>query len=332
MRLRGVKRIGARDRLVLWPPGHYFGRHGNCLGHELPTRSGHEADNTMSQTTMLSLRLRAQHADAAQGLLLLAGALGFEWRDAGVDGAIPVGEVHLITYGSAHDLAPVIEAATDVPGLLGPPAIHQVDVIDWAQAWKVHFKPLRLSPRRAVVPSWERWKPPVGVNVIAMDPGSAFGTGQHATTALCLRALDQIDAEGGIGALADIGCGTGILGIGAMLLGVDSLWMTDNDPMAVEVAAENLRAMDLLSQVELTCADTPEHTQIFDTVVANILAPVLIRLASHLSARVSVSGRLLLSGLLVSQIDEVEAPFLALGWHRARLNSEGEWALLWLER
>jgi len=291
-----------------------------------------EMERVMSSTTMLSLRLRADAADAAQGLLYLAGAQGFEWRDCTIDRAIPEGEVHLITYGDASTLELLAVAAREAPGLLAPPALFEIDEVDWAQAWKVHFKPLRLSPRLAVVPSWEKWSPPAGVRVIPMDPGSAFGTGQHATTALCLRALDQIDAEGEIGDLADIGCGTGILGIGAHLLGAGYLWMVDNDPMAVEVARHNLASMGLLERIELGCAELPEHQRRFDTVVANILAPVLIRLAPQLSALATSPGRLLLSGLLVSQIDQVETQFLALGWQRARLNCEGEWALLWLQR
>ena len=286
----------------------------------------------MSSITMLCLRLRAEQADAAQGILLLAGAEGFEWRDTGIDGTIPDGEVQLITYGDRDELSRWAAAAEQAPGLLAPPALMEIDSIDWAEAWKVHFKPLRLSPRLAVVPSWEDWSPPAGVQIIPMDPGSAFGTGQHATTALCLRALDQIAAEDQIGDLADIGCGTGILAIGAHLLGAGHLWMTDNDPMAVAVAGENLEAMDLLARVELDCAELPIHERRFDTVVANILAPVLIRLAPQLSALTASGGRLLLSGLLVTQIEQVEAEFRALGWQRARLNCEGEWALLWLLR
>jgi ribosomal protein L11 methyltransferase len=165
-----------------------------------------------------------------------------------------------------------------------------------------------------------------------MDPGSAFGTGQHATTALCLRALDQIAASGGIGSLADIGCGTGILAIGADLLGAGPIWMVDNDPLALTVAGENLDNMGMRDRILMECQDEPSHPQRFNTVVANILAPVLIRLAVQLSACVEDQGRLLLSGLLYSQIDDVEAEYLALGWHRTALSCEGEWALLWLQR
>jgi len=278
---------------------------------------------------MLRCRVREAESDALQGLLFLAGAEGFERRDATV-APLPVGEVELITYGEVEALERLRAAAEGFEGLLAPPELSAAPKVDWAEAWKVHFKPLRISPRLVVAPSWESVEVEEGLRVISVDPGSAFGTGQHATTALCLRALDQLAAEGGIGRFADIGCGTGILAIGASLMGGESPWLTENDPLALDVAQENLEALGMADQVTMTCCERPTSERRFDTVVANILAPVLIDLADELVALVAPGGQLLLSGLLVSQIDEVEAPFLARGMSRWRLNTEGEWALLWL--
>jgi ribosomal protein L11 methyltransferase len=281
---------------------------------------------------MLCVRTDADQTDAIMGKLVLAGAQGFEWRDQSIAASIPRHEVQLITYGTQEELTPFAELAADLAGVLSPPSVLEIETVDWAEAWKEYFKPLRISPRLAVVPSWEEVSMPSHVQIIAVDPGSAFGTGQHATTALCLRALDLLETERGIGDLADIGCGTGILGIGAHLLGAGDIVMIDNDPLAVEVARENLEHLGLVERFELTCSDVPPPNRQFQTVVANILAPVLIRLAEALCANVAPSGCLLLSGLLVSQIDEVEAPFLGFGLRRKRLSCEGEWALLWLER
>ena len=281
---------------------------------------------------MLCVRTNAQHADVIMGQLILAGAQGFEWRDQSIDPAIDEHEVQLITYGSYQELEPFVDLATPLEGVLGPVSLLEIDPIDWAEAWKDYFKPLRISPRLAVVPSWETVDVPSHVHAIRVDPGSAFGTGQHATTALCLRALDLHQTERGLGSVLDMGCGTGILGIGAHLLGAKRITMIDNDPLAITVAKNNLDELGLSAHFDVHCFDQPIGDQRFDTVVANILAPVLIQHAEALSKMVAPKGCLLLSGILTSQIAEVEAAYSVFDLHRRRLNCEGEWALLWLER
>jgi len=281
---------------------------------------------------MLCVRTNAQHTDAIMGQLILAGAQGFEWRDQSIDPAIPENEVQLITYGTYQDLQPFVDLATPLDGVLGDIALLEIQTVNWAESWKAYFKPLRISPRLAVVPSWEKVEIPSHVHVIRVDPGSAFGTGQHATTALCLRALDLHQTEQGLGTLLDMGCGTGILGLGAHLLGADRIVMIDNDPLAIDVAQSNLDELGLTQHFELHCKETPLDDQRFDTVVANILAPVLIHQAKALSQAVDEGGCLLLSGILTSQITEVETAYSEFGLLRRRLQCEGEWALLWLER
>ena len=280
----------------------------------------------------LTLCSAAAHADALLGRLMLCGAPGFEWRDAAVDPAIPADEVQLITYGERSTLEALLEAAGALPGLRAAPSITAVDPIDWAESWKAHFKPLRLSPRLVVVPSWERYQAATATCIIKVDPGSAFGTGQHATTALCARALDQRAAEHTLGTVLDFGCGTGILAIAADLLGADALTLIDNDPLAVDVATENLSSQGMASPYTLACAERPPDGATYDTVIANILAPVLIEHARALAANVADDGCLLLSGLLTRQIDEVLAAYAPHGLTQRRLSCEGEWALLWLER
>ena len=141
---------------------------------------------------MLRCRVRAEDADLAQGVLALLGAEGFELRDAEVDAAVPDGEVWILVYGDDAPIAQLAQDASSFERWLAPPELESIASVDWAEAWRVYFSPLRLSPRLAVVPSWEEWTPPKGVFVIPVDPGSAFGTGQHETTALCAQAIDQI--------------------------------------------------------------------------------------------------------------------------------------------
>ena len=187
-----------------------------------------------------------------------------------------------------------------------------------------------MSPRLALVPSWRDDDPGDGVIALRIDPGAAFGTGRHATTCLVLRALDQLAAEGQIGDFADIGCGTGILALAARRLGAAALLLIENDPDALDIARQNMALAQLDGVVEFDLLERPRSERRFDTVVANILAPVLIAIAEDLDQLVAPGGQLFLSGLLTEEIDAVMSKFLPLGRTIFRCESEGEWALLWL--
>jgi ribosomal protein L11 methyltransferase len=279
---------------------------------------------------MLICRVRSDQSDALLGRLAVAGASGFELRDRQVDAAIPSGEVEVLTYGSPELIDSLAACASQFSVLLAPPVRAAVEAVDWAEAWKVHFEPIRVSPRLAVVPSWHDDEPEDGVIALRIDPGAAFGTGQHATTILVLRALDQLAAEAPIGDFADIGCGTGILALAARRLGAGALWLVENDRLALDIARSNLAIARVDEPLRFELLDRPRTARRFDTVVANILAPVLIELAPDLDRLVAPGGQLLLSGLLTNQIDEVIHEFLLLGRTIFRSSSEGEWALLWL--
>ena len=110
---------------------------------------------------MLCVRTNAQHTDAIMGQLILAGAQGFEWRDHSIDPAIPENEVQLITYGTYQDLEPFVDLAAPLDGVLGDIALLEIQTVNWAESWKAYFKPLRISPRLAVVPSWEKGSVPL---------------------------------------------------------------------------------------------------------------------------------------------------------------------------
>jgi ribosomal protein L11 methyltransferase len=259
---------------------------------------------------------------------------GFELRDASVDPGLG-DRVLVVLHGTRsqadHWLALVAEGAA-AGHLSEAPTCELAEVVDWAEAWKVHFKPLRLSARLAVVPSWERYDAPPGVMTLPVDPGTAFGTGQHATTALCVRALDQRAAEGDLGTFADIGCGTGILCMAALRLGAERCYATENDAHALDIARENLMAAGMLGEVRTECCEAPSRDAVYDVVVANILAPVLDQLAEALEALVAAGGLLLISGLLRSQADHLIARYEALGLVVVRRSEEGDWVLLEMRR
>jgi len=297
-------------------------------------------------------------ADDAAALLIEAGASGTEVLSSDtpaptlprVDGsaeiptprAQPGATLILASFVATLGEAEVLDAARRALAELGlapelPLALRRRSDTAWAEGWKQFFTPLSLGPRCWVVPSWERaFVPPPDAVVITLDPGLAFGTGQHATTALCLEMLDaDLAAAPAEPRLLDVGCGSGILAIGAALLGCRHIVAIDNDPTAVAVARENATRNAVAEYISTSADDLAVVPGEFDYVVANIIAPVLIELAPKLAAHVALHGTLLLSGVLAEQQEEVLAAFADLSAGRGggaltltRRRQRGEWVAL----
>ncbi|KHL70778.1 ribosomal protein L11 methyltransferase [Pseudomonas flexibilis] len=186
---------------------------------------------------------------------------------------------------------------------------HQVERIedqDWERSWMDNFQPMRFGRRLWIVPSWHAAPEPDAVNLL-LDPGLAFGTGTHPTTALCLQWLDGQALEGC--SVLDFGCGSGILAIAALLLGAERAVGTDIDPQALEASRDNAsrNGIDPARFPLYLPQDLPDGQA--DVVVANILAGPLVQLAPQITARVKHGGRLALSGILAEQADEVRAAY-----------------------
>jgi ribosomal protein L11 methyltransferase len=200
---------------------------------------------------------------------------------------------------------------------------------DWQEAWKAFFHVERVSRRVVVKPTWESYEARRGDCVVEVEPGMSFGTGQHATTRSCLRLLDWLLAEGTPRLTLDMGCGSGILAIAAAKLGAPSVLAVDNDPVAVRIARVNVKANGVNSQVKCCAGDLRVFgRKRYDLVVANILADVLIQYAPTVVrcvARGRREGRLILSGILVSQYREVRRAYEALGLRQLRSVTDGEW-------
>ena len=172
----------------------------------------------------------------------------------------------------------------------------------WETAWQEKFRPMRFGERLWVCPSWYDPPQPTAVNVM-VDPGQAFGTGTHQTTALCLEWLEEQNLSGKT--IIDYGCGSGILAIAALLLGSEQVTAIDNDPMAIAETEGNRRKNNLdESRLRVIPADQLPSIQA-DIVVANILARPLIELASLIISLTKPAGSVLLSGILSDQRDEV---------------------------
>lgn len=192
---------------------------------------------------------------------------------------------------------------------LAPCSLLLLEDQDWERAWLDDFKPMCFADRLWVCPTGIRPEHDQGV-IMELDPGLAFGTGTHPTTAMCLEWLAQNDLCGQV--LIDYGCGSGILGIAALLLGAKEIHGVDNDPQALQASGDNCEknnldraSFPLYLPGDFAKALSTGQLQPVDLVLANILAGPLISLAEYLAAMVKPQGRILLSGILQEQADEV---------------------------
>jgi ribosomal protein L11 methyltransferase len=187
------------------------------------------------------------------------------------------------------------------PATLPRCQIEQLEEKDWERAWMDNFHPIQFGKRLWICPSWHQPPDPTAINVM-LDPGIAFGTGTHPTTALCLQWLDNQEVKGKT--VVDYGCGSGILAIASALLGARHVWAIDYDPQALHAAAHNTRQNNVEAQITIGAPDAlPE--QEYDIILANILAKPLLELAPRFAGLLKPGGQLVLSGLLASQVTEV---------------------------
>ena len=178
---------------------------------------------------------------------------------------------------------------------------------DWTRAWMDQFHPMRFGRRLWIYPSTV--EPPAGdaeAVVVRLDPGLAFGTGTHATTALCLEWLDGLDLAGRT--VLDFGCGSGVLAIAALKLGAARAIGVDNDPQALDASRDNA-SRNGVSDLLFACEPDGDGVAPCDVVVANILAGALISLAPRLTQLTKPGGAIALSGILAEQADEVRAAY-----------------------
>jgi ribosomal protein L11 methyltransferase len=219
----------------------------------------------------------------------------------------------LALFAEDADVPAAMQMAATLLSLPGPPAYKTETVADqdWVRAWMERWQPMHFgkSPEGAplwIVPSWLTPPDPQAANII-LDPGMAFGTGTHATTAMCLewlamhppRDLDVID----------YGCGSGILAIAALKLGAAHALGTDTDPQALAVSRENAERNQVADRFTLCLPEAVPADAHADVLLANILAGPLVQLAPRLAALVRPGGVLILSGLLANQAEEVEAAY-----------------------
>jgi len=203
-----------------------------------------------------------------------------------------------------------------------------VDEEDWAESWKAFFWPEKISDRIVVKPTWRDYQPKGDERVLEIDPGMAFGTGTHPTTALCIQMLETyLKPED---RMLDVGTGSGILMIAAVLLGAAEVNGIDNDPVAVDVARQNLLLNALMAD---RCRVWSGNllsgvAERYDIVVANILAEVIIALLPDISPVLLPGGRFICSGILYSQQDAVADRARSLGFELLVARLREEWVAM----
>lgn len=288
--------------------------------------------------TKLKLKVDSHEAEAAAAALEESGATAVSFEDAG-------DEPLFDERPEAPPANPALWAQTWVSGLFSTPTqaqtaldfvaqvlqregtpMHETETLpdqDWERVWLERWQPLHFGGDLWVCPSWRTPPDAAAVNVI-LDPGLAFGTGTHATTALCLEWLAQHPPTAGT--IIDYGCGSGILAIAALKLGAQQAFGVDVDAGALEVSRENAQRNAVAGRYRAMLPDALPADLRADIVIANILADPLIALAPQIARRVKPGGALLLSGMLDTQVNEVRAAYTPDFHFELRLREE--WALL----
>lgn len=234
-------------------------------------------------------------------------------------------------------LSPELNRLFDLYGLDPPPLTTEIiDDQDWATSWRQFFSAFEIIPGLVIKPSWDEQTTLHGRRVITMDPGMAFGTGQHASTRLALTLLASCftDPAGGCPQkVLDVGTGTGILAMAAALFGADRVLAIDNDPEAVRVAIDNVRANRLDWIIGVSDRPLTEVQGRFDLICANIVHDVLADMAPDLRRLLDENGRLVLSGILRGEQERhLEQVFSARNMRLIRTDHDGEWAAMLLMR
>lgn len=203
----------------------------------------------------------------------------------------------------------------------------EVEGDDWLEIWRKHFRPLHIGEKIVVCPEWIAYEPKGDERVVKLDSNMAFGTGEHETTAMCLKLLQEYLTPESV--CIDVGCGSGILGISAIKLGAKYAYLTDIDYVAVDSAKHNCGINGVEKSVTVAHSNLLENAEIKgDIMLANITAEILCSLAPSIPKNLKKGGTLILSGIIESRLQTVKDAFGAVGLTLERTVRNGEWFAL----
>ncbi|MBR6503728.1 MAG: 50S ribosomal protein L11 methyltransferase [Firmicutes bacterium] len=206
--------------------------------------------------------------------------------------------------------------------------VRTVDDNDWKDNWKEYFKPVKVTDRIVIKPSWEDYEKQEGEIVIEIDPGAAFGTGKHPTTTMCIKALEKY-IRPGESTVLDVGCGSGILSIAAALLGARDVLGIDIDPLAVTVSKENAAFNKLEDRIRIVEGDLTKGVDYkADIVAANLMADLVVLLAADVRRHLNPGGLYVSSGILAEKKDEVAGKIREAGFEITEIYEEEEWVCI----
>jgi len=199
---------------------------------------------------------------------------------------------------------------------------------DWGEQWKKYFKPIRVCNNIIVKPTWERYAPLSRDIVIEIDPGMAFGTGQHASTRMCMEAIEDVMMkERSIKdwKVLDVGCGTGILGITAAKMGAGDVICVDIDKKAVEIAAENAAINDVAESLRIFNKDATTISEPRNLIIANLTSKLLLKIRVHLTHLLLPEGYIIISGIIEQDAENIEEHFSTDRLTNYKVITEKEW-------
>ncbi|MFZ3057205.1 MAG: 50S ribosomal protein L11 methyltransferase [Smithella sp.] len=206
---------------------------------------------------------------------------------------------------------------------------------DWGEQWKKYFKPIRVSNNIIVKPTWERYTPSSRDIVIEIDPGMAFGTGQHASTRMCIEAIENVmmkDRSIKEWKVLDVGCGTGILGITAAKMGAQDVICVDIDKKAVEIAGENAAINNVRSSLRILNKNVAAIDKPRNLIIANLTAKLLLTLRPNLTQLLLPEGYMIISGIIEQDVKNIEEQFIADLLTIYQVITEKEWVCYILQK
>jgi ribosomal protein L11 methyltransferase len=279
----------------------------------------------------LTITLPVVCAESLGETLVALGSPGVVQESALQSGRVPEAKVVAafpIEQVSERVLGEVRRVLDDVGLAAGGQPTLSLQLIDggaWVEQWKKFYRPFKIGPRLVIRPPWERYTPTADELILTLNPGQAFGTGLHATTQLCLNFLEAIAGARPDTRLLDVGCGSGILSLAALLFGCTGAFGVDLDRVAVWVARVNARLNHLSKKATFAAGTLELVADRFDVVVANILLEPILAMLKPLHNVIKPGGVVVLSGILTTEMPQLRLGLSAHRWRISHQASQDEW-------